>query len=350
MVLMLTSKEDFAKYPFTKEANDFVTNLDLKLSDLANRNYVEIVNRAEQRVEETIIENIVKWHDPVLYDIEILSFPVAVAFVTTINDDFLKKRYALAESKKTEILLRKEKDEKILDISNSLNWKIKKANHDCSFDYFLIFTDYLKNAPSSYDRWKLVNRTIIEGNVCLKKNELARLLSEEIRKYVERIIENSPKVQLPPLLHGKIERINQILNQRRESIGFQEYPKVTSTAAFPPCVKRLYDSLLIGRHISHIGRFTLTSFFLNLGMSIEELLKLYNSASDFDEKLTRYQIEHIAGKKGSGTKYVPPKCDTLKTHGVCIGPDDLCKTINHPLSYYRRKIKLIKDLESANND
>jgi len=85
-------------------------------------------------------------------------------------------------------------------------------------------------------------------------------------------------------------------------------------------------------------RFALTSFLVNAGMELEDIVKLFVSISDFDEAFTRYQIEHIAGIRGGRTKYTPPTCKTLQTHQVCVNPDKLCDRINHPLSYYRRRI------------
>jgi DNA primase large subunit len=74
-------------------------------------------------------------------------------------------------------------------------------------------------------------------------------------------------------------------------------------------------------------------------MPVENVVDLFRSFSDYSERMTRYQVEHIAGEKGSRTRYTPPRCDTLKTHGVCADPDALCQKIRHPSSYYRRKAK-----------
>ncbi|MFX0198433.1 MAG: DNA primase regulatory subunit PriL, partial [Candidatus Hodarchaeota archaeon] len=52
--------------------------------------------------------------------------------------------------------------------------------------------------------------------------------------------------------------------------------------------------------------------------------------------------EHIAGRRGSRTKYIPPRCDTLRTHGICHTSEEICKGIRHPLAYYRRKLKTIR--------
>lgn len=343
---MLVSKGDLAKYPFTREAIEYIRELDVKVDELVSPEYVEIINRAEQRVEDALIDRIVKWETTSMHDVEILSFPMAILLVVAIGDDFLKRRYALAEAKRVDGLLQREEDGKLVGIAeSSFNWRVKRIPKKINqpYDYSLNFVDYLKNAPGFHDdKWKLVNRTMVNGEVFLKKDELARLISEEVRKYVQKTVENNPKTQLPPLFVQRLERINQVLAQRKESTRLEELPKTAIIAAYPPCIKRLYDSLLAGQHISHVGRFTLTSFLLNLGMNPEELLKLYTSISDFSERLTRYQVEHIAGKKGSGTKYTPPSCDTLKTHGLCLGPDDLCPKIKHPLSYYRRKIRQMK--------
>jgi DNA primase large subunit len=71
------------------------------------------------------------------------------------------------------------------------------------------------------------------------------------------------------------------------------------------------------------------------------VIELFKNFSDYSERMTRYQVEHIAGEKGSRTRYTPPRCDTLQTHGVCTNPDEMCQRIRHPLSYYRRKLKTL---------
>jgi DNA primase large subunit len=124
-----------------------------------------------------------------------------------------------------------------------------------------------------------------------------------------------------------------------EMIGeakMEGFPKTVVQQAFPPCINALYQVFSSGRHLSHIGRFTLTSFLINVGMPTETVIGLFRSISDYDERMTRYQVEHIAGDKGSRTRYTPPSCDTLRTHSVCTNPDDLCRGIRHPLNYYRR--------------
>jgi DNA primase large subunit len=118
-------------------------------------------------------------------------------------------------------------------------------------------------------------------------------------------------------------------------------PKVVVEAAFPPCINALYTDAAQSHHLSHIGRFTLTSFLVNIGMTPEMLNELFKTFSDYNERLTRYQIEHIAGERGSGTRYISPQCSILQTHGVCKNKDELCRRIYHPLAYYKRKHNLL---------
>jgi DNA primase large subunit len=347
MTSMLLSPPDLAKYPFTKESRDYIKGLDLKVDELVNPDYGEVLNRAEQRVEEALLGGEVKWRGERYYEIEALSYPIAIMLVASIDDDFLGRRYALAEAKRAYSLFRREREpERLLEIAGSaFDWRAQDLASDAnqSYDYALHFVDYLRNASRiRSDPWKLVNRLVIKGMVFLKKDEFARLLSEEVQEHVHMTITSSPKINLPPLILQRIGRISQILGERREQMRWEELPEKTMVAAYPPCIKRLYDALLARRHLSHVGRFSLTSFLLNVGVNTEELIRVYTSVSDFDERLTRYQTEHIAGKKGSGTKYLPPNCDTLKTHGLCPGPDEVCRTIRHPLSYYRAKVRLIR--------
>ena len=103
---MLISSRDLAKYPFTKEAAEYVKTLDLKVNELTSPGYVKIIERAEQRIDDALTSGIVKTGEHLENEVEILSFPVAVFFVANIGDTYLKRRYALAESKKAYEILK----------------------------------------------------------------------------------------------------------------------------------------------------------------------------------------------------------------------------------------------------
>jgi len=264
------------------------------------------------------------------------------------KDPFLKRRYALAEAKRIHNLLKQENQEKIMEIAKIFKWKIKKSEkqdlqkESAKYDFALHFTDFLKNAAGFHEKkWKLVNRLLHNGYVYITKSEAARLLMEEVRLHIEKKLEVKELV-LPENITGRVMSLKQMFSRHRGRLKFEEAPKEVVTAGFPPCIKSFYDSIMAGRHIPHIGRFALTSFLLNIGMTIENVVDLFRTLSDFNERMTRYQVAHIAGGKGSRTKYIPPKCETLRTHGVCPGMDEICRKVRHPLAYYRRKLKILK--------
>jgi len=92
-----------------------------------------------------------------------------------------------------------------------------------------------------------------------------------------------------------------------------------SSSIFPPCIDVILKKLVIERaNLTHHQRFALAAFLLNLGFSTDFVLKVFGYSPDFNEKIARYQVEHIAGLRGSRRKYLPYNCDTMKTLGMCV--------------------------------
>ena len=334
------AKNDIAKYPFLKAATKYMKIPDLKIEDLTNHGLDEILNRAEERVEEAILYARVS-RKLKREDIEISSYPVAIILATATGNSFIKKRYALAEAKQAYEDLKVEPRTKILKFAKNFRWRLMlNGDFEIPFEFMLSFTDYLRNTTHLRGKkWKLVNRLLSGGNVYLTRNEIARLLSEAIRKHIEKRLEITETPRFPPKITEIAEKIKKLSVEKIGKTEMEGFPRTIMQTAFPPCIKTLYQKISAGHHLSHIGRFTLTSFLINIRMPTENVIELFKSFSDYAERMTRYQVEHIAGERGSRTHYIPPKCETLKTHGVCSNPDELCQRTYHPLVYYRRKIK-----------
>jgi DNA primase large subunit len=340
------AKNDYAKYPFLKEATKYLKIPDLKVEDLTTPELEDILERAEERVEEAILYGRVS-RKLEKADNEISSYPVAIILAAATESSFIQKRYALAEAKQMFEDLKNEKDkpkEKILTFAQNFGWKlVLNQDSQTRYEFALSFADYLRNTTHLRGgKWKLVNRLISDGNVHLTRTETARLLSEEVCKHIEKRVEVKELPKFPPKI---IETAGKIKKLSVEKIGKAEMeglPKTMVQEAFPPCIEALYEAASSGRHLSHVGRFALTSFLINIGMSSDNVIELFRSFSDFNERMTRYQVEHIAGERGSRTRYTPPRCETLQTHGVCVNPDELCQKIRHPLAYYRKKVKMAK--------
>ncbi|MCW4028109.1 MAG: DNA primase large subunit PriL [Candidatus Bathyarchaeota archaeon] len=328
------SSEDFAKYPFLKQASKQIEDLQFTISSLTSEK--TIFDRAKNRVEKAISELNT---GEMLRDnrAEISSFAAALILVIATKNSWIKKRYALAVAKTAhaQMLSPATSKEKVVAIARDFGWDITEGAP--YKDFQVSFTVYLNNAAHFHgSEWKLVNQLLDHGMVYLNKDKAVRLLEEEVKNRVEKRLEVAELKNLP-------EEINIIasgfIQLAQDQIGeeMDDMPKVVVQAAFPPCINALYADAAQSRHLSHIGRFTLTSFMVNIGMTPEKVNDLFKSFSDYNERLTRYQIEHIAGERGSGTRYTCPQCSVLQTHGVCKNRDNLCRRIYHPLKYYKLK-------------
>lgn len=342
---------DVAKYPFIPEALEKLRMLDFRLEDILKPDYAPIIDRAEKRIIEALTSNPPEvFYDPRKYDedVEILSFPVAIGMVSALSNEYVKKRYALAEARRAYNLLKVEDKDKIIMIAKKFGWRIKVCDRKVGFekfDFALHFIDYLRNASSFRERdWKLVNRLVINGEVYLSKQDVARLLQEEVRRYIEAKIDPKIRSSLPEKIIERVEKLRRLhADKIRESLitDVDFSASNIESSAFPPCIRELYEAAIKGRPMPHMGRFTLTAFLLRIGMDPNTIVDIFRKFADFNERMTQYQVEHIAGQRGSGTKYTPPKCDTLQTYGLCPGMDDLCKKVRHPLTYYMRKMRKI---------
>jgi DNA primase large subunit len=345
----MLAEREVAKYPFLKVGLDLLETLDLQLDDLAGSTYTKVVDRAKERIIQAIIKGEVtsELADP---QTELLSYPVAAMFVTLIGEQFLNRRYALSEAVRAHNLLQNEYEEKLLQIATQeFNWDL---THDpesidgIMYNLKLTFSDYLRVATGFHEaKWKLVNRKMEDGFVAITGVEAARLMQVEVERWVNDRVAIPSSFPLPISLQVRLDEVRKTFEENRSKLGGSALPEEVMNEAFPPCINYCLEGLLAGRRASHMERFALTSFLVNIGMPIDQMVSFYTDVTDFDESLTRYQIEHIAGLKGNRTKYIPPTCGTLRTHGVCRNPDSICKRITHPLSYYRRKAWSIQKRE-----
>jgi DNA primase large subunit len=332
-----------------KEAAEHVRALGLDIDELESDFFAPFLDKAEKRVKEALLDvstyaNTTPVDSPKEHELEVFSFPIAIMLVVATEESFIKNRYALAEAKRASALLEGEPTEKLLEVANNFGWPIRLVDSPSlePYAFAVRFPVFLKNTTSSAvvhdNRWKLVNHLVIDGEVYLTKSEVSRLLEEEIRKYIEGRLDTKVG-SLPSGIMARVNHLLQMAAEKQEQIRLQQMPDRVVLEAFPPCIKGVHDRISAGRPASHLGRFALTSFMLSIGMSSEDVFQFFRSVSDFNERMTRYQVEHIAGGRGSGTKYTPPNCATLRTHGICVSPDPECRGAVNPLVCYKRKLK-----------
>jgi DNA primase large subunit len=337
---------DLAKYPFLKETAAYMKNpnlgytksIGLDIEELLSSEMFQILARAKARLENAV--EFVSVGKKIDSDLEIPSFPVAILLAIATKNSFIKKRYALAEAKQAYLDFQGESAERLMAIARDFDWDIA-LNTDLGIpmDYFSVsFADYLRNTTHLRDeKWKLVNRLLASGKVYLSQHDAARLLQEEVQRRIETRLDAKEVPAFPQQIMDIAEKMTELAKEKIGESEMEGFPKVVSQTAFPPCIEALYDAASHGRHLGHVGRFTLTSFLVTIGMPPEKVAEIFKSSSDYNARLTRYQVEHIAGSRGSGTRYTPPSCSTLQTHGVCSNSDELCRIVRHPLNYYLRK-------------
>ncbi|WP_445474078.1 DNA primase regulatory subunit PriL [Methanococcoides methylutens] len=346
---------DLALYPFVSEASEYVKGQGISVESLiSSRAFESARTRGKMRVLQSLELDIEKPLPPnsergkILT--ELLSYPFARIVVSCIDDSFLIRRYALAEAEAAYNLLTTEEAEFIqefcIDFNITADIYKNPKNQDKLFD--LHFTDYIKLASSLREKeWKLVNRRMDSGYVRITKKDLSRLLQEAIRIRIQ----NSLPIEVPDEICEECipysNEIKKIVEDKKSEFGIGELQEVDSEL-FPPCITQAIANVRAGVNLAHSMRFALTSFLLKIGMSVDEVVAMFNISPDFDDEKTRYQIEHIAGS--SGTTYIPPSCDTMRTYGNCNKPDRMCEYTKNPLNYYYNKRRYKNKMENENEN
>ena len=90
--------------------------------------------------------------------------------------------------------------------------------------------------------------------------------------------------------------------------------------AVPPCIRNIVQALKSSGDPDHNQRLALVWYLRWVGYSVDAVVDLFKRfAKDFNEKVTRYQVEFAFGLRGRGAGYLPPSCGWMTQHGVCLG-------------------------------
>ena len=337
--MTMSGPEHFAKYPFLRESSAYIKEKGPSLDDiLRGREYGRVRARGKERVMEALEKGEISPRPTstgadIL--IEVLSYPVARIIVSAVNDSFLTKRYALAEAVRAHRLLEAEKTGLAMEIAGELGFDASVGDGD---RIRLGFADYLhySSAIRGSD-WKLANQDFARGRVGLQRQRFVRLIQQAVQVKIEGELPFQLEKPVRDIFREDAREIKGALETHKKTFRPDDIGKL-SVINLPPCMRKLLAMAQKGENIPHQGRFALTSFLHTLGMSADQIIKVFSLSPDFDPKKSRYQVEHITGVISS-TEYSPPECSTMKTYSICFEPDDLCKRdwMTHPLKYYRAK-------------
>jgi DNA primase large subunit len=264
----------FAKYPFLSSATPLlrtyhITNLPQEVRARAQERVLEAIERGEKGV-------LPKLDNPW---VELLSFPLSRALVLYVDDDWLRRRWALAEAARVERLLHGESDELLLHVINDLGLKVKTEGGK----WIMHFSQYLhlSRRLGTEPRWKLVNRLMDKGLVTLTRPEVIRLVREWL---YGSFTQTKP---LPTNWHPEEAKAVKEALQKRAAKSLAPAP----SKEWAPCMVALRNRVA---DIGHFGLFALAAYMAQKGYEVKEIVDVLRVRSDFDEKIARYQVEHIA--------------------------------------------------------
>ncbi|MCE5213949.1 MAG: DNA primase [Methanobacterium sp.] len=229
----------------------------------------------------------------------------------------------------------------------------------------------------------------------IKELILNKMIMQKTENYITDVYKKSQrKVEPNPILLDLADRISEVLNEPIISYGYRGTEKKMEaspfdTEAFPPCVKMVLDGIKSGGRNDAIILF-LTPFLSyarlypdvfrrNITLKVsdvdpqleaveKEILPLiYEAAERCTPPLFEDQPQekvNINAKMGFGmhseielkhegetTWYTPMGCEKVKLHlpSLCK-PDEICKKIGNPLSYYIRRLNDIKYSKNSKTD
>ena len=333
-----------AKFPFLPEAQEWIKKSGPILDDLLTGTvYATARSLGKRRVAAALTKERVWTHqfdsDPEAIN-ELLSYIIARMIASVIGDKYLIRRYALAEAERVNEKLQFEPLDLLLRVCDVLSIELSQEMGDTEETVRMHFLAFLTNTSQMRAKeWKLVNMPVKDGFVVLDKRKVCRIVQEVLRRKFEAELPLSVTEGIKEAFTSEVVELQDVIAEHKKEFA-PEIGGVIKAECFPPCVKRLIGMAQRGENLSHMGRFTVASFLHTIGMSNEEIMKIFAVSPDFREDLTRYQVEHVTGGI-SGTEYTPPECTTMVSFGLCFDKDSLCgyEWMTHPLKYYRTKIK-----------
>jgi DNA primase large subunit len=295
-----------------------------------------IIDRAIERIEIAVDGKV---YDKLeRYEIEILTFLISIILVKFIGFESILRKFALAEARRaekfiTEDLKRQDEMQRralFTKIFQDL-FKVRINIADDGRLFKVSIIDYIKRSSHFHEQeWKLINRLVHDGHVYLDADETVRLIRNELSVLIYDKVKTMALPSLPGAIKSKADEL------RMKFVGRYESTVIMAARNYPPCVKHALELLKRGENLPHSARVMLATYMLTIGKAVDEVVLMFENAPDFNEKITRYQVEHLAGIKGSGAKYSVPSCQKLRNENLCFATSE-CESIVNPVQFGRKK-------------
>jgi DNA primase large subunit len=207
------------------------------------------------------------------------------------------------------------------------------------YPFSVAFQSYIPAAVLMKDEsWFLINKHLEKGHVYLIPDNLVRLLQEKIRRIVipqrigsmedlREIIDKIPAINaIFKAIDNKIElvRIQERKSGKSGKSEDYDFPLIEEKPAYdlyPPCIKSILDRAQQGENLLHNERLHIAFFFANTNHSVEETVDVFRTCPDFNEEITRYNVDFSRGAGGRGKAYKVFGCQKLKSFQLCKADD-----------------------------
>jgi DNA primase large subunit len=326
---------DLAKYPFLNEAGEYLRQSGFGWEELDKPEMGEIIDMAAERILAGVNGQINDSLDR--YEKEILIFIVSLIMVKSIGMEPVLKKYALAEARRAEKFLTEDLKRQTEQQRRALFSKIFEDLFSLRIDvaedgrlFKVKVTDYLLRSSHFHEQeWKIINQLVSRGFVYLDADEVVRLVRNELAVLIHDRVAAMSLPAVPQAIKEKADYLRASLAPR---LQYRTY----AVTEYPPCVKHALEVMGRGENLPHSARVMLATYMLAIGKQTDEVVELFKNAPDFNEKITRYQVEHLAGTKGSRVKYSVPSCEKLRNENLCFATED-CAGIINPVQFGRWK-------------
>ena len=340
--MLALGQDEIAKYPFLADAGDYLKDKGFSIYDFGKDPVLKItVEKAIHRITAATDGKIYnsdlidgQASKDYILEREVFSFLLAIILIKLSHMPTLVKRFALAEARRAESYLKQDlgraSNPQEIDLLKKIIFELSGIEVIKQDDFFTISVyDYLKQSAAFNEKeWKLINRHVEDGKVFLNSEKMVRLLRKEISVYISSKINKSPT---PEMIPGLETEVNNLI-----SLGKKYTPVFVSTGEYPPCIKKAIEVLEKGENLPHAGRFMLATFLLSKGQTAQQIAPLFKNAPDYNERITLYQLNNLAGTSGSGTQYSCPSCQKLQSQNLCFATSD-CDNIINPMQFGRKK-------------
>ena len=298
------------------------------------------------------------------FEEEVFSFYAAALTARATGSRWIVSRLALAEAERAARLMRGEEDEAIARLARlaglrSIGFSLNLYREPVMvvngvpvykvYSYSLSFVEYVGVARRLLgdDAWRPVNLPVRRGLVYLDRGRMERIVKEALYYHIESLV-SSVEIpsggEAPDWLREAAAKVGEAASKRLPGIrgrggAAAAAPGEVVEEAFPPCIREILLAARRGEHLSHHQRFALATFLLNIGAEIDYVVDVFRSMPDFNERITRYQVEHLAGLRGSGKKYRVYSCEKMRSLGLCKAE---CGTRTPVQAYYRNLRRIVR--------